>query len=132
MRLGKPINSSYWIAFNQKFFSLLADSTLKSFKPNGYEQEDGRTYCGFNYLLEVNTTNMQYHFNYLPSNTNPSLTQLHEMFESILKSPTLGNTTTKDTVMLDKLIFEKVKGFNPVPPLRSTIKFQPPIIEATE
>ncbi len=117
-------------SIQSKIFSLLADSAVKSFKPNGPKQEEGRMYCGFNYLLEVNTTNMQYHFNYLPSNTNPSLTQLQEIFEGILKTPTLGNIITKDTVTLDKLIFEKIKGFNPSPPLRSTIKFRPPDILA--
>ena len=117
-------------SIQSKIFSLLADSAVKSFKPNEHRQEDGITYCGFNYLLEVNTTNMQYYFNYLPSNTNPSLTHLQEIFEGILKSPSLGNIITKDTVSLDKLIFEKVKGFNPSPPLRSTINFRPPDILA--
>lgn len=65
----------------------------------------------------------------MPSRANPTLNQLHQILEGILNSPILGNSITKDTVKLDEVIFEKVKGFNPSPPVMSTVKFTPPTID---
>lgn len=112
-------------------FDLLQDSSVVYFKHSEFDQQkEGRLYCGFNYLISLtDKENREKNINYLPPDANEKLNQLHTTFETILNQPKILGKTRIDTLNLDSIILEKVLYFNPHPPLRSTIKFTPPLIE---
>ncbi len=108
-------------------FKLAFDREIITFnEPELTEEYDGKLYCGFNYILSVDKPKFHTDINYLPPHANDKLIRLHNIFNSILAKPIIVNAIQVDTLKLDSLIFEKVKGINPNPPLRSTVKFQSP------
>lgn len=112
-------------------FDLLQDTSVLNFKQTTLDwNKEGRIYCGYNYLISItdNENNKKY-INYLPPEANDKLKQLNTIFETILHKPNIKSKTQVDTLTLDSTILEKVIYFNPSPPLRSTVKFTPPLIE---
>jgi hypothetical protein len=112
-------------------FDLLQDTSLLNFKQPAFDQQkEGRIYCGFNYLICItDKENQEKNINYLPPDANDKLKQLNKAFELILHQPNIKGKVQVDTLTLDSIILEKVIYFNPNPPLRSTVKFTPPLIE---
>lgn len=108
-------------------YYLAFDSTVISFKdPDFHERFTGKIYCGFNYLLSCDKKGSHHNIHYLPPNANDKLDQLNEIFESLLVTKFNRHQIQLDTLLLDSLIFEKVKGINPSPPIISTVQFHPP------
>ena len=111
-------------SLKELIFNLASDSTVLNFRP----AEEVQTYCGLNYLLSISKKDFSRDINYIPPRENNKLRMLHEVFDSLRKSPLAGTPVEVDTTALGSLIFERVKGFNPTPPLKSAIKYQPPVI----
>ena len=105
-------------------FELAIDTSiaeLKSFKDLEYTET--QLYCGPNYFISIDGTDFRKEINYIPTEVNKSLNKLHQIFSQILKTPNIDKKMKVDTLKLNSSIFEKVKGFNPSPPITSIINF---------
>lgn len=111
-------------------FDLLLDTSILNFKQPAFDpNKEIKIYCGYNYLVSITDNEKQEKYiNYLPPDANDKLKQLNKAFEWILHQPNIKGTAQIDTISLDSSILEKVIYFNPRPPLRSTVKFTPPLI----
>lgn len=119
-------------SIKEMMFNLILDSAILNIEQTmRREESEVAIYCGFNYLLSINKTRFRKDIKYLPPYANEKLKTLHDIFDSILDNATVTAQIELDTLTLDSLVFENVKGFNPNPPLRSTVKFQPPEIKKT-
>lgn len=112
-------------------YDLLQDTSVLHFKQPAFnEQTSGRLYCGFNYLISfTDNENQEKTINYLPPDANDKLKRLNAAFEMILNHPNILGKTQVDTLTLDSIVFAKAIRFTPEPPLRSRVKFTPPLIE---
>ena len=106
--------------------SLITDTN--TFHYNKDTLSEGMIYCGFTYRLcfrkGVNTWKVWY----IPPRANPKLGQLHKLFEDIIKNQGIAATTAFDTTRFDSIIYSELLNFSPPPPLKSIVKFTPPII----
>jgi hypothetical protein len=118
----------------QLITNLLKDTSILNFKQPVFNPEKQyRLYCGYGYLISIQGNDKQkININYIPPDANSKLRLLHEVFETIWNQPKVIGYSQVDTITLDSVIFEKVILFNPGPPVRSTVKFKPPIIKSED
>jgi len=111
--------------------NLVHDTSILNFRQPIFNPErEYRMYCGYGYIISIQSNNKQkININYLPPDANFKLRLLHRVFETIWDQPKIIGYSQVDTITLDSVIFEKVMLFNPGPPLRSKVKFEPPIIK---
>ncbi len=114
-------------SLKEVLFRCAFDTAVVNFKePVANKGNYGIIYCDFNHLLGMDVGRFHYHINYVPPRSNTQIKKLHHLFEYIQQHPIIIAPMVVDTLAIDSAVYERVKGFMPRPPLKSTITFTPP------